>query len=97
MPHKPIAPAVISPAPTKAGTAKNDGETRRPSSVPPSAAGSNLHLALQLSGCRQSETTGRPALRQASSPPSRTKASQVSSSFAARRDALAWVRAPLLQ
>ena len=34
IPQNPVTPAIVSPAPTNAGTAKNHGETNRPSIVP---------------------------------------------------------------
>ncbi len=99
MPQNPVIPAIINPAPTNSGTAKNQGETTSPRSVP-----KNARLPAPIctwrcnsSGWARSASTGRPAFFHASSPPSSTQGAHPSPSQAASRAALPCVRAPLRQ
>src|SRR3546814_4720568 len=68
MPHQPVAPASISPAPTKAESANKPGPTRKPSATPsrtsPPAASCTCRIS--SSGWRRSAATSSPARRHAS-------------------------------
>jgi len=74
MPHQPLIPAKVRPAPTNPARAKNAGATRKPRTTPariskPAAIWTWRMISI---GWLRSSVTGSPAARQASSPPSRT-------------------------
>ena len=64
MPQKPVTPAIIKPAPTNAGTTKNQGDTSRPSIVPKNARlpALDLHLPQQLDRLTTISHDGEPRL-----------------------------------
>ena len=64
IPQKPVTPATISPAPTNAGTPKNQGETNRAQhrSEERKAAGADLNLPLQLDRLTAVGHDGEPCL-----------------------------------
>jgi hypothetical protein len=64
MPQKPVTPAIIKPAPTNAGTTKNQGDTSRPSIVPKNARlpALDLHLPQQLDRLTAVSHDGEPRL-----------------------------------
>jgi hypothetical protein len=74
MPHQPLMPANIRPAPTKPDRARKAGATHRPSSTPSriSVPATICTWRMISIGWLRSATTGKPAFFQASIPPSRT-------------------------
>jgi len=72
IPHQPLTPAKVRPAPTKADRPKKAGDTVSPSTTPASTSEPAAIWTCRMisSGAPLFSATGNPALRQASSPPS---------------------------